>query len=107
MSVTMAELFKMEGRTVAIGRGVQATMRQVGPAVEVCFEGLSGTAAYVVIEDGHRFGEEGCAEARADALRFCPRDLDQLETDVVEIRNLGGLRRFRSEATADAARLSA
>lgn len=107
MSVTMRELFELEGRTVAVCRGVQATLRRVGPAVEVCFEGAGGTTALVLVEDGGRFGEVGCPQGWSDGRLFCPGDLDELDVDVVEVRTLDGLRRSRSLATPDAARLSA
>lgn len=107
MGVTMGELFQLEGRRVAVGRGVQATLQRTGTSVEVCYQGLGGACAFVVVSEGIRLGDEDCPAAWADARSFCPRDLDDLDTDVVESRTLHGLRRARSHATPDAARLSA
>lgn len=107
MSVTMGELFQLAGHRVLIGRGLQATLQRSGSSVEVCFEGVGGASAFVVVQDGTRLGEESCSAAWGDARAFCPQDLDDLETDVVEIRTIHGLRRSRSHASVDAARLSA
>jgi hypothetical protein len=107
MGVTMGELFHLEGRTVAVDRGVAATLRRVGPSVEVCFEGVGGSVAYVMVQEGHLLGDGGCVEGGTDVRRFCPVDLDELDHSVVEVRSLAGARVSRSLTSIDAARLSA
>ena len=107
MGVTMGELFRLEGRTVAVDRGVAATLRRVGATVEVCFEGVGGSLAYVMIQEGHLLGDGCCVEGETDVRRFCPVDLDELDHPVVEVRSLTGAPVSRSHATFDAARLSA
>lgn len=103
MGVTMLELFALEGREVAVGRGLTAVLRRMGPATEVLYRSVGGGEAVVLVEEGHRLGDVTCFEGEVDARAMCPADIDTTEGSVWEVRSLDGSLRSRSLVPFDAA----